>query len=97
MTTTLTTIGIVLLCLVAVFGIVLLYGKAKEIIGETRKENADVGEKQERESKAKQIESQPAPNTPDGVADLFDGMRSIGDKRTSRPWRFPALPWINKR
>ena len=83
--------------LISWFALIVLYGKSQKKIGETKKENDDVGEKQEREAKAKQIESEPAPNTPDAVADIFERMRSNGNKQASRSWRFPSLPWFNKR
>lgn len=66
---------VILACVVLIAGLIYMYGKSKETIGETRKVNKQDGKSKERESKAKEIESKPAPNSPDDVADAWDRMR----------------------
>jgi hypothetical protein len=63
-----------------IIGLIWVYGKSKQKIGEIKKENNEDVIHQNRESDAKEIESQPPPVSPDDVADAWAGMRHVSRK-----------------
>ncbi len=66
------------LLFLGIASIVFLYGKSQKKIGGLTAQSEKNIEQRKRESDAKEIESKPAPNTPDDVADSWSGMRNDG-------------------
>ena len=76
-------IGIVIAIFVVAIGMGLLiafFGKDKMKLGQLRERIEIVTRENDREAKAKQIESQPSPTTPDDVADAWSGMQYMEKK-----------------
>ena len=56
-----------------------VYGRGRETIGSLKESVKKRKAQNEREAKAKAIESQDPPNNADDVADAFDGLRDNSD------------------
>lgn len=74
-----TAIGIAAV-LVLILALILMVGSSRQKIGALKVESENDVKQDEREARAKRIESQPPPVTADDVADAWAGMRDVPEQ-----------------